>query len=129
LLLRWIIDEIIGNRNARAFLLSSDKQDEIVEYLFDNRIIHLIKQNISSKDNPGERFNVFAIDYGTYVHLINTSEEPKGLFLAETEDGEAYIEVPVNDYRSIRRSILNLDEFHQKNDQLALGTETNENFT
>lgn len=123
LLLRWIIDEIIGNRNARAFLLSSDRQDEIVEYLFDNRIIHLIKQNISSKDNPGERFNVFAIDYGTYVHLINTSEEPKGLFFAETEDGEDYIEVPVNDYRSIRRSILNLDEFHQRNDQLTLGNE------
>lgn len=120
LLLRWIIDEIIGNRNARAFLLSIDKKDEIVEYLFDNRIIHLIKQNISSKDNPGERFNVFSIDYGTYVHLINTSEEPKGLFFAETEDGEDFIEVPVNDYRSIRRSILNLDEFHQRNNQQLL---------
>jgi len=120
-LLRWIIDEIIGNRNSRAFLLNIDMQDEVVEYLFDNRIIHLIKQNISSKDNPGERFNVFAIDYGTYVHLINTSEEPKGLFVAETEDGEGYIEVPVNDYRSIRRSILNLDEFHQINEQKEIG--------
>lgn len=120
-LLCWIIDEIIGKRNSRAFLLSSDKQDEIIEYLFDNRIIHLIKQNISSKDNPGERFNVFAIDYGTYVHLINTSEEPKGLFLAEIESGgEAYIEVPVNDYRSIRRSILNLEEFHQSYNQQTI---------
>lgn len=112
-LLRWIIDEIIGNRNSRAFLLSSDEQDETIEYLFDNRIIHLIKQNISSKDNPGERYNVFAIDYGTYVHLINTSEEPKGLFFAETESGEDYVEVPVNDYRSIRRSILNIEDFRK----------------
>jgi len=112
-LLRWIIDEIIGSRNSRAFLLSSDKQDDIVEYLFDNRIIHLIKQNISSKDNPGERFNVFTIDYGAYVHLINTSEEPKGLFVAETEHGEEFVDVPVNDYRSIRRSILNIDAFYK----------------
>lgn len=117
MLLRWIIDEIIGSRNSRAFLLSSDKQDDIVEYLFDNRIIHLIKQNISSKDNPGERFNVFAIDYGTYVHLINTSQEPKGLFFAETDEGENFVDVPVNDYRSIRRSILNLEEFHKSNER------------
>ncbi len=42
-LLRWIIDEIIGKRNARAFLLNSEQQHETIEYLFDNRIIHLIK--------------------------------------------------------------------------------------
>lgn len=119
-LLRFIIDEIIGNRNSRAFLLSSEQQDDTVEYLFDNRIIHLIKQNISSKDTPGERFNVFAIDYGTYVHLINTSEEPKGLFYAETEQGEEFIDVPLNDYRSIRRSILNIEEFHKNYTQHVL---------
>lgn len=124
ILLRWIIDEIIGNRKVKAFLLSSDKQDEVIEYLFDNRIIHLIKQNISSKDNPGERFNVFAIDYGAYVHLINTTEEPKGLFMAETEYGENYIEVPINDYRSIRRSILNLDDFYKKNERRIIGGRT-----
>lgn len=125
LLLRYIIDEIIGNRNSRAFLLNSDIQDETVEYLFDNRIIHLIKQNISSKDNPGIRFNVYAIDYGTYVHLINTSEEPKGLFVAETEEGEDYIDVPVNDYRSIRRSILNIDDFHAQQAQASANGNSN----
>jgi hypothetical protein len=113
-LLRWIIDEVIGKRNSRAFLLSSEEQFETIEYLFDNRIIHLIKQNISSKDIPGERFNVFAIDYGTYVHLINTSQEPKGLFEAETEQGDEFIEVPLNDYRSIRRSILDIKDFQKK---------------
>lgn len=120
LLLRWIIDEVIGSRNSRAFLLSSEVQDEVIEYLFDNRIIHIIKQNISSKDSPGERYNVYAIDYGTYVHLINTAEEPKGLFYAETEQGEELVEVPLNDYRSIRRSILNISDFYSKQDQQGL---------
>jgi hypothetical protein len=112
-LLRFIVDEVIGKRNSRAFLISSEIQDDVIEYLFDNRIIHIIKQNISSNDSPGERYNVYTIDYGTYVHLINTSEEPKGLFRAETENGDEYVEVPLNDYRSIRRSVLNIDDFYQ----------------
>ncbi len=112
-LLRWIIDEVIGKLNSRAFLLSSEIDDDSIEYLFDNRILHLIKQGISAKDLPGQRFNVFAIDYGTYVQLINTTNEPKGLFQAETETSEEFIEVPVNDYRSIRRSILNIEDFEK----------------
>jgi hypothetical protein len=119
-LLRWIIDEVIGKLNSRAFLLSTEIEDESIEYLFDNRILHLIKQGISAKDLPGERFNVFAIDYGTYVQLINTTSEPKGLFQAETELGEEYIEVPVNDYRSIRRSILNVDDFEKNYAQQSI---------
>ncbi len=116
-LLRWIIDEVIGKLNSRAFLLSTETEDDSIEYLFDNRILHLIKQSISAKDLPGERFNVFAIDYGTYVQLINTNNEPKGLFQAETDSGEQFVEVPVNDYRSIRRSILNVEEFKKNYSQ------------
>lgn len=113
-LLRWIIDEIIGSRKAKAFLLSSEVDDQIIEYLFDNRIIHVIKQNISSNDRPGERFNAYAIDYGAYVHLINTTNEPQGLLEVETENGDEFTEVPVNDYRSIRRAILNIDEYYRQ---------------
>ena len=100
--------------------MSSEVDAESIEYLFDNRIIHLIKQNISAKDRPGERFNVFSIDYGTYVQLINTSQEPKGLFQAETENGEEFINVPLNDYRSIRRSILDIQEFEKNYAQQQL---------
>lgn len=120
-LLRWIIDEVIGKLNSRAFLLGSEVESETIEYLFDNRIIHLVKQNISAKDSPGERFNVYSIDYGTYVQLINTSQEPKGLFLAETENGEEFIEVPINDYRSIRRSILDINVFEKNYAQQSIG--------
>jgi hypothetical protein len=115
-LLRWIIDEVIGRRNARAFLLKSNAKDPLIEYLFDSRILHVIKENVSGKDEPGIRYNVYSIDYGCYVDLINTVNAPKGLFEAVENDSETdnliYVDVPMNDYRAIRRAILDLEEFN-----------------
>jgi hypothetical protein len=114
LLLRWIIDEVIGRRSARAFLLKSNVKDELIEYLFDSRILHIIKENIAGKDEPGIRYNVYSIDYGCYVNLINTNRAPKGLFEAEDDSGvSSYITVPQNDYRAIRRAILDLEGFYR----------------
>ena len=114
-LLRWIIDEVIAHRRARAFLLRNDVRDELIDYLFDARVLHVVKQSVSAHDQPGVRFNVYGIDYGCYVDLINTSRAPQGLFQVEQEDGEVeFIEVPVNDYRSIRRAILDLKLFRDQ---------------
>lgn len=110
-LLRWIIDEVISHRRARAFLLRSDIRHELIDFLFDARVLHIVKNSVSAHDKPGLRFKVYSIDYGCYVDLINTSRAPMGLFEVETENGAQYVEVPVTDYRSIRRAILNLDEF------------------
>lgn len=112
-LLRWIIDEVIGRRNARAFLLRTDTENNLIDYLYDSRVIHIIKQSVSSQETPGIRYNVYSIDYGCYVDLKNTSREPRGLFEAEwAEDQISFISVPQNDYRAIRRAVLNLDEFY-----------------
>lgn len=115
-LLRWIIDEVIGKRNARAFLLQTNQKDSLIEYLFDARVLHVIKENVSGKDTPGIRYNVYSIDYGCYVELINTANAPKGLFEAIDDSSELedsiFVEVPKNDYRAIRRAILNLEEFY-----------------
>ena len=105
-LLRWIIDEVIGSRKARAFLLSCDINDSLIEYLYDARILHVVKSNISAKDKPGERYNVYAIDYGAYVHLINTAN-------AVVENSTDFIDVPIIDYRSVRRAILNVEKFYE----------------
>lgn len=102
-ILMIVINEVIGTRRARAFLFPSNENDEAIEELFDARLLHILKKNVSSNDQPGKRFDVFKIDYGCYVDLINTGREPKALF--ETDDGEV-IEVPRDDYRSIRRAIL-----------------------
>lgn len=115
-LLNWIVDTVIAQRHARAFLLQSDIQYGLIDYLYDARVLHIIKQSVSSRDTPGVRYNVYSIDYGCYVDLINTSRNPKGLFQDEDDNGDiVYCEVPQNDYRSIRRAILKIDEFESQN--------------
>lgn len=112
-LLDWIISDVINNRQARAFMLKSNENDRLIDFLYDARILHIIKQNVSSKDTPGMRYNVYSIDYGCYVDLFNTTRAPKGLFEDEVcEDQTEFIDVPKDDYRSIRRAILNLKEFY-----------------
>ncbi len=116
-LLIWIMDNVINQRQARAFLLRNDAEYELINFLYDSRILHIIKQDISSRDTPGLKYNVYSIDYGCYVELINTTRFPLGLFQEELENGEyEYSQVPKDDYRSIRRAILDMDEFYQKID-------------
>jgi len=114
LLLRWIVEEVIGKRQARAFLIKSDINDDLINFLFDERVLHIVKDNVSAHDQPGIRFKVYSIDYGCYVDLINTSKFPLGYFqIDSSSDSEIeYIQVPSNDYRSIRRAILDLSTFY-----------------
>lgn len=109
-LLHWIIDKVIAHRRARAFLLERSVAHSLIDKLFDARVLHLLKQNISAHDKPGVRFDAYKIDYGCYVDLLSTAMSPEGL-LAADEGG--YVNVPPDDYRSIRRAILNLDEFEK----------------
>jgi hypothetical protein len=106
-LLTHIVRNVIGRRRARAFLLQNNTRLDSIEQLFDARIIHVLKRNISSRDEPGIRYDVYKIDYGCYVELINTTQAPAGLF--QIDDGE-YIEVQRDDYRSIRRAIPELSD-------------------
>lgn len=110
--LSWIIDVVINKRHAKAFLLKSGSQHKLINYLYDARILHIIKQSISGRDIPGERYDVYSIDFGCYCDLINTAKQPKGLFSAVLEDSEEeiFVDVPKDDYRSIRRAILNIAE-------------------
>jgi hypothetical protein len=108
-LLHWIIDEVISGRRARAFLLRQGEPSfhSLVGSLYDARVLHVIKRGVSAHDQPGVRFNVYAVDYGCYVELISTAYAPQGLLAAE----EGHVEVPPDDYRSIRRAILDLNDF------------------
>lgn len=80
-LLRWIIDEVLGNRNARAFLLQTDVKNPLIDFLYDSRVLHLIKQSIAGQDKPGVRYNVYSIDYGCYVDLINSNAQRSSISL------------------------------------------------
>lgn len=111
-LLQWIIDEVIAGRRARAFLLPTNVRHDLVDYLYDSRVIHVLKKGVSSNDTPGVRYNVYGVDYGCYVDLIATTNAPQGLFSIDDESGGSqFVDVPTTDYRSIRRAILDLDGF------------------
>jgi hypothetical protein len=63
-----------------------------------------MQRGYADKDNPGVRYNIYAIDYGAYVDLIGTSKEPE-LDLQKSREGVDIV-VPFDDKRSIRRIVL-----------------------
>ncbi|MFJ4985538.1 hypothetical protein ACIP9H_17240 [Streptomyces sp. NPDC088732] len=117
-LLHWIIDEVIKQKRAKAFMLEQGRptQDPLIRLLYDARILHIIRKGIAHKDTPG-RYNAYAIDYGCYVDLMTTQRAPLGLLPLDFGDVEGYaqraadLDVPSEDFRSIRRGILKIEEF------------------
>jgi hypothetical protein len=114
-LLKWIIENVIRGKKARAFLVNErDADNRLLLSLFDARVLHIARRGYSAQDHPGERFDVWIIDYGAYVDRINTIYAPQGLLPFDNPDGEpGYIDldVPVQDLRAIRRAILDITEF------------------
>jgi hypothetical protein len=114
-LLRWIVDEVIAHRRARAFLVASGTRDMLIDSLFDSRVLHLLKRNISAQEQPGMRYDAFKIDYGCYVDLLSTAREPQGMLPLGDGEGcadDGFVDVPPDDYRAIRRAILDLSAFY-----------------
>jgi hypothetical protein len=120
-LLNWIIDQVIGTKKARAFLLRSNTRHPLIDTLFDARLLHIAKKSISSKDEPGVRYDAYKLDFGAYVDLLTTKAAPiRFLMDDESDDGAreneaaALVEVPKDDYRAIRTAILDLKRFSER---------------
>ena len=112
-MLRWIVKSVIGEKRSKAFLVKSGVKNEVLERLFDERILHIAKKSYSAKDDPTTRYRIWKIDYGCYVDRLNTSQAPTG-FLFENDDvsDDGFV-VPEDDFRAIRRAILDLDDFRR----------------
>jgi hypothetical protein len=105
--LESIISDVIGKRRARAFLMPRHLETHpMVQGLFDARVLHLLLRGYADKDNPGRRYNIYSIDYGTYVDLLNTSTAPDIDFVQREDSSDEDFVVPFNDHRSIRRIVL-----------------------
>jgi len=118
ILLDRIINEVIGHRKSRGFLIANDKNHQLIDYLYDMRVIHVLKQGVSAKNAVGKKFTLYTLDYGCYVELMSSKNAPLGLLIESDENDDLqYIEVPKSDYRSVRNSILDLDN---DNGQLRL---------
>ena len=113
-LLNWVIDKVIREKRARAFLVKQrSAKAPLLMALFDARVLHLARKGYSGQDEPGKRYDVYNIDYGAYVDLITTKNEPQGALPLNGDDGQdaGYVDVPPQDLRAIRRAVLDLDEF------------------
>jgi hypothetical protein len=115
-MLNWVIDKVIKEKRARGFLVSQKSAGSpLLQTLFDARVLHLVRRGYSAKDEPGERYDVYLIDYGAYVDLIQTKAAPQGVLPIGDGEGE-YVDVPTQDLRSLRRAILDLEEFELEED-------------
>jgi hypothetical protein len=123
-LLKWIIDKVIREKRARGFLVNERyARDPLLLALFDARVLHIVRRGYSAQDQPGERFDVWVIDYGAYVDLMQTKNAPQmGLPFGDEEDRNAYVthDVPAQDLRAIRRAILELQDFLGDRDPVPL---------
>jgi hypothetical protein len=129
-LLNWVYDEVIRGKRARGFLVGQRfSNDSLLNALFDARVLHLVRRGYSAQDAPGERYDVYLIDFGACVDLINTQAAPQELSLdldglegpedrEDDLDAGGSIDVPVQDLRALRRAILDLDAFYEANPAL-----------
>lgn len=109
LVLQRIVTEVIGHRKARSFLIPRElERNDVIQALFDARVLHLMRRGYADKENPGVRFSIYTLDYGTYVDLLNTSNAPAVDFESGKDVDPEFI-VPFDDKRSIRRIVLKDD--------------------
>lgn len=112
-LLNWVIDNVIRGKRARGFLVNQKAAgSSLLLTLFDARVLHIVRRGYSAQDQPGERYDVYIIDYGAYVDLMNTKNAPLGVLPTgdDSADGN-FVDVPTQDLRSLRRAVLDLSEF------------------
>ena len=112
-LLNWVIDNVIRGKKARGFLVNQKAAGaSLLKTLFDARVLHIVRRGYSAQDQPGERYDVYVIDYGAYVNLMNTKNAPQGTLPTgdDAADG-GFVDVPTQDLRSLRRAVLDLSNF------------------
>ena len=100
-LLRALVNEVVGRRRSRTFLVDQMSDSGILHDLYEARLLHVLRRGVVARRNPGTLYDGFAIDYGCYVALLL--------------DDPGFDLPPVNFHPE--RSVIDLDE---------LGRETGE---
>jgi hypothetical protein len=115
----FIMNNIIKGYKSRTFMVEASKaQSPVLTRLLNERILHKLSGFYSHKDRPGERYELFNIDYGAYVRFISTketvNESSQGVFpfmsdVPKLSADEQKFMVPRDDKRSIRRIVFDPD--------------------
>jgi hypothetical protein len=109
-LLRLLVNEVVGRRRARTFLLDqfAVAGHETVYDLYEARLLHVLRRGIVDRVNPGTQYDGFAIDYGCYVALLLDDAD----FEFKSGWYELWLKAPKElapDNFSLDRSVLDLD--------------------
>jgi len=103
--LRRIVEEVIGQRRVRSFLLEKDfERDDLIRSLFDFRLLHLLHRGFVDSRDVGRRYNIYAIDYGAYVELLGSTRAPARDLSTDIQDSQSI--VPFGDKRRMKRVVL-----------------------
>jgi hypothetical protein len=76
-LLASLVDEVVGRRRSRTFLLPTADRPATIDALCDARLLHVLRRGVVDPRHPGRLYDGFAIDYGCYVALLK--EGTKGV--------------------------------------------------
>lgn len=102
-----IIREVVAEGRARSFFLPLDlEKHHLIQRLFDARVLHLTKRGVNDRRNPGTRYNIYSLDYGTYVDLMSTEKAPHvGIEEIKGEIPRGFA-VPFDDNRALKLILL-----------------------
>ena len=109
-LLRELIDEVVGRRKARTFLLDQTAYHEhlAIQDLCDARLLHVLRHGITMPNHPGTRYDGFAIDYGCYVALLFSEQDFKQSSGWYDTWLRARPDVAPDNFHDIERSLIHL---------------------
>jgi hypothetical protein len=68
--LRLLVDEVIGRRGSRTFVINQLASQDTVDELYDARLLHVIRRGVADRRHPGDLYDGFAVDFGCYVSLL-----------------------------------------------------------
>jgi hypothetical protein len=105
-MLTEIVNEVIGRRGSRTFLLERAEaaSDPVILDLYDARLLHVLKRGIIPADRPGIRYDGFAIDYGCYVDLLLSGDSR----LESSQRLLSTLQLAPDSFRAIASSVLEL---------------------
>ncbi|MFH1031302.1 MAG: hypothetical protein V1767_01840 [Chloroflexota bacterium] len=110
----------IKEYKSRTFMVEASKaQSLVLTRLLNERVLHKLSGFYSHKDRPGERYELFNLDYGAYVRFKVLSKGankehyqsafPFAIEVPKVTKDEQLFMVPVDDKRSIRRIVFDPD--------------------
>ncbi|HET6709945.1 hypothetical protein [Amycolatopsis sp.] len=65
-----LVDEVVGRRRCRTFLLPARDRTAAIDTLCDARLLHILRRGVVDPRRPGRLYDGYAIDYGCYVSLL-----------------------------------------------------------